>query len=102
MATARLASMCEFVQDNILSLKVIIFVVVSSMTKGESLQTRRVLLHPWICVIEVDIIDAKSLFSCGALFPMEILLCMAADLYWRPCGDEVLRYVLPVTTTIHF
>jgi hypothetical protein len=85
-----------------LSLNVIIICVVSTAAKGERLRTRRVLLHPWLCVIEADIIDAEALFSSGALLPMEILLCMATDLVWRPCGDEVPRYVLPVTTAIHF
>ena len=99
---ARLVSIREFVQDSVLSLKVIIICVVSTATEGESLQTRRVLLHPWLCVIEADIIDAEALFSSGALLPMEILLRMAIDLDWHPCGDEVPRYVLPVTTTIHF
>jgi hypothetical protein len=85
-----------------LSLNVIIICVVSTVTKGKSLQTRRVLLHPWLCVIEANIIDAEALFPSGALLPLEILLCMAADLDWRPCGDEVPRYVLPATTAIHF
>ena len=102
LSTARLASKCEFVQDSVLSLKVIIICIVSIATEGESLQTRRVLLHPWLCVIEADIIDGEALFPSGALLPMEILLRMAADLDWRPCGDKVPRYVLPATTTIHF
>ena len=102
MSTAHLASMCEFVQDSLLSLNVIIICVVSTAAKGERLQTRRVLLHPWLCVIEAHIIDVEALFPSGALLPMEILLRMAADLDWRPCGDKVPRYVLPATTTIHF
>jgi hypothetical protein len=42
------------------------------------------------------------LFPSGALLPMEIFLRISIDLVWRPCGDEVPRYVLPVTTAIHF
>jgi len=102
MSTAHLASMCEFVQDSMLSLNAIIICVVSTAAKGERLQTRRVLLHPWLCVIEAHIIDVEALFPSGALLPMKILLCMAADLDWRPCGDKVPRYVLPATTAIHF
>ena len=102
LSTARMASMCEFVQDNLLSFNVIIICVVSTTAKGKRLRTRRVLLHPWLCVIEASIIDAEVLFPSGPLLPMEILLRMAIDLDWRPCGDEVPRYVLPVTTTIHF
>ena len=102
LSTALLASMCEFVQDSVLSLKVIIICVVSIVAEVESLRMRRILLHPWLCVIKADIIDAEALFSSGALLPMEILLRMTADLDWRPCGDKVPRYVLPATTTIHF
>ena len=102
MCTARLARMCEFVQNSMLSLNVIIMCVVSTMAEGETLQTRRVLLHPWLCIIEANIIDAEALFPSGALVPVEILLCMATDLIRRPCGDEVPRYVLPVTTAIRF
>jgi len=85
-----------------LSLNVIIICVVSTAAKGERLRTRRVLLHPWLCVIEAHIIDVEALFPSCALLPMEILLRMAADLDWRPCGDKVPRYILPATTTIHF
>ena len=102
MSTAHLASMCEFVQDSMLSLNAIIICVVSTAAKGERLQTRRVLLHPWLCVIEAHIIDVEALFPSGALLPMEILLRMATDLDRRPCGDEVPRYVLPATTAKHF
>ena len=97
-----LAGTCKAIKCNMFSSKAIGVCLVSTASEGEGLQARRVVLHPWLCVIEADIIDAEALFSSGALLPMEILLRMAIDLDWRPCGDEVPRYVLLVTTTIHF
>ena len=90
MSTAHLASMCEFVQDSMLSLNAIIICVVSTAAKGERLRTRRVLLHPWLCVIEAHIIDVEALFPSGALLPMEILLRMATYLVCVLVGTKYL------------
>lgn len=83
---------------------VVCIIVRTASSEGERLPAARgvVLPHPWLCVVEANIVDAKALFLCGALLPAEILLCMARDLHWCPCGDEVLGDVLPFTTAKHF
>ena len=97
-----LAGTCKAVKGNMFSIKAIVVCVVSTANEGECLPARRFVLHPWLCVIEADIIDAEALFFGGALLPTEILLRMARDLHRCPCGDEVLGDVLPFTTTKHF
>lgn len=96
-----LAGICEAVKGNMFSIEAIVVCVVSTASEGELPPARRVVLHPWLCVIEADIIDAKA-FSGGAPLPTKILLRMARDLHWCPCRNEVLGDVLPFTTAKHF
>lgn len=91
-------NLCEVVHGSELATKAIRVWVVS--IASESLPARGVVLHPWLSVIEADVVDAVALLLCGALLPTKELLCMAGDLHWRFSGDEVLRDVLPITTSI--
>jgi hypothetical protein len=94
MAAARLTgralegriNLCEVVHGSELATRAIAVWVVSIAT--------------WLSVIEADVIDAVALLLCGALLPTKELLCMARDLHWRFSGDEVLRDVLPITSSI--
>lgn len=111
LAAARLTGMalegrinlCEVVHGSELATKgaITVWVVSIIATESQCLPARRVVLRPWLSVVEADVVDAVALLLCGALLPTKELLCMAGDLHWRFGGDEVLRDVLPVTASIH-
>ena len=90
------------VHGGVLAASTIVVRIVGAAIEGMPLPSGSVVLHPWLNIMEANIIDAVTLLAASVPLLEKVLLSMARDLHRCPSGDKVLRDILPVAAAVHF
>jgi hypothetical protein len=90
----------QVVHGGVLVASTIVVRIVGAAIEGISLPSGSVVLHPWLNIIEANVIDAVALPAGSVLLLEKVLLGMAGDLHRCPGGDKVLRDILPVAAAV--
>ena len=92
----------QVAHGGVLAASTIVVRIVGAAIEGMPLPSGSVVLHPWLNIMEANIIDAVTLLAASVPLLEKVLLSMARDLHRCPSGDKVLRDILPVAAAVHF